>query len=164
MYENHIRLHVDLYSLHLQSLLSSQYYLLTFLPRSHPQLYLPMLFTIWKSVNSYMYDDRMLQFLAKLAEMHLDPSISDPKKIQEIPDDELSPEERRPNWSSDDLKSNYHWAGIYNSVGIFTDLDWQFIMCKCLASMGKAVPTYSTRLLHHVHFLSQRFLWQTLAL
>jgi proteasome activator subunit 4 len=120
----------------LQSLLSSQFFMLTFLPQSHPQSYLPMLFRLWESINSYMYDERMLQFLAQLAEMHVEPAISDPKKIDEIPDDARSENESRPNWSKNDLSSTGIWTGIYKDVGIFSDYDWHFIMCKCLASMG----------------------------
>jgi proteasome activator subunit 4 len=36
----------------MQKILSSQYYMVTFLPTSHPQSYLPMLFRVWHSVNS----------------------------------------------------------------------------------------------------------------
>lgn len=120
----------------LQSLLSSQFFMLTFLPQSHPQSYLPMLFRLWESVNSYMFDERMLHFLAQLAEMHVDPSISDPKRIEEVPDDASSENEGRPNWNKDDLNSSGLWGGIFKDVGIFTDYDWHFVMCKCLASMG----------------------------
>lgn len=120
----------------LQSLLSTQFFMLTFLPQSHPQSYLPMLFRLWESINSYIYDERMLHFLAQLAEMHMEPAISDPKKIDELPDDARSENEGRPNWSKNDLGSTGLWTGIYKDVGIFTDYDWHFIMCKCLASMG----------------------------
>jgi proteasome activator subunit 4 len=116
--------------------------MLTFLPQSHPQAYLPMLFRLWESVNSYIFDERMLQFLAQLSEMHLDPTISDPKAIDEIPDDARSENEGRPNWAKDDLNSAGPWSGIYKDVGIFTDYDWHFIMCKCLASMGWCLPKY----------------------
>ncbi|KAI0274846.1 hypothetical protein BC834DRAFT_814888 [Gloeopeniophorella convolvens] len=119
----------------LNSVLSSQFFMLTFLPQSHPQSYLPMLFRLWESVNSYMFDERMLQFLARLAEMHVDPSFSDPKRIDEIPDDAKSENEGRPNWVKNDLKSSGLWTGIFKDVGIFSDYDWHFIMCKCLASM-----------------------------
>jgi proteasome activator subunit 4 len=119
----------------LNSLLSTQFYMLTFLPQSHPQSYLPMFFRLWESINSYMFDERMLQFLAQLVEMHVDPSISDPRKIEEIPDDARSENEGRPNWAKKDLSSTGLWTGIFKDVGIFTDYDWHFIMCKCLASM-----------------------------
>ncbi|KAI0067819.1 hypothetical protein BV25DRAFT_1794335 [Artomyces pyxidatus] len=119
----------------LNSLLTSQYFLLTFLPQTHPQSYLPMLFRLWESVNSYMFDDHMLFFLSQLTEMHMDPSVSDPKKIGEIPDDAKTEGEGRPNWPKDDLKDHGLWTGIFKDVGIFSDYDWHFIMCKCLASM-----------------------------
>ena len=124
----------------LQSLLSSQFFMLTFLPQSHPQSYLPMFFRLWESVNSYMFDERMLQFLAQLAEMHVDPTISDPKTIEQIPDDARSENEDRPNWAKKDLSSAGLWTGIFKDVGIFTDYDWHFLMCKCLASMGWCLP------------------------
>ncbi len=116
--------------------------MLTFLPQSHPQSYLPMLFRLWESINSYIFDERMLQFLAQLAEMHVDPVISDPKTIDEIPDDTKSENEGRPNWSKNDLGSTSLWTGIYKDVGIFTDYDWHFVMCKCLASMGWCLPEF----------------------
>ncbi|KAK0473258.1 hypothetical protein IW261DRAFT_1553160 [Armillaria novae-zelandiae] len=119
----------------LDSVLSSQYYLLTFLPLSHPQSYLPMLFRMWESINSYVYDDRMLHFLSKLTEMHVSPDVSDPRKLTEIPDDERSEGEQRPRWSREDLKEDAAWQGIYKDVGIFTEHEWGLLMCKCLASM-----------------------------
>src|ERR1700722_18033334 len=38
--------------------------IVTFLPITHPQSYLPMLFRLRESINSYMYDERMLHFLS----------------------------------------------------------------------------------------------------
>lgn len=84
----------------------------------------------------------MLQFLAHLSEMHVDPTISDPKNIDEIPDDARSENEGRPNWPKDDLGSTGLWTGIFKDVGIFTDYDWHSIMCKCLASMGWFLPEF----------------------
>ncbi|KAI0702460.1 hypothetical protein BC835DRAFT_1411015 [Cytidiella melzeri] len=115
--------------------LAAQYYLLTFLPISHPQTYLPLLFRLWESINSYMYDERMLQFLSRLSETHLDPTTSDPRKIQELPDDARSDGESRPHWDKSDLDTNFRWGGLYKDVGIFTDREWNLLMCKCLASM-----------------------------
>jgi proteasome activator subunit 4 len=98
-----------------------------------------MLFRMWEAVNSYMYDDRMLDFISKLTEMHVAPEASDPRRIAEIPDDERSEDEGRPNWSGDvrkDLPDNVAWPGIYKDVGIFSEHEWHLVMCKCLASMG----------------------------
>ncbi|KAF8898398.1 hypothetical protein BD779DRAFT_1607219 [Infundibulicybe gibba] len=106
-----------------------------FLPLTHPQSYLPMLFRMWESINSYMYDERMLYFLSRLAELHVSPEVSDPRKLSEIPDDARSEGEGRPCWSKDDLKENEAWPGLYKDVGIFTDHQWQLLMCKCLGSM-----------------------------
>ena len=111
--------------------------MLTFLPLSHPQTYLPMLFRLWESINSYMYDERMLQFLSRLSEMHVDPTVSDPRKIEELPDDAKSEGEGRPEWWKEDLETNFRWGGLYKDVGIFTEREWSLLMCKCLASMGK---------------------------
>lgn len=119
-----------------QSILATEYYLLSFLPQSHPQTYLPMLFRLWESVNSYNFDERMLNFLAQLAEMHVDPSVSDPVRIETLPDDARSEDEGRPNWPKDDLKQGGPWQGIHKDVGIFTEEEWSLIMVKCLASMG----------------------------
>ncbi|KAF9056646.1 hypothetical protein BJ165DRAFT_1522537 [Panaeolus papilionaceus] len=119
----------------LDTILSSQHHLMTFLPLTHPQFYLPMLFRVWESINSYMYDERMLHFISKLTEMHTNPQVSDPKRISEIPDDERSEGEERPKWFQDNASDNVHWQGLYKDVGIFTEHEWSFLMCKCLASM-----------------------------
>lgn len=106
---------------------------------THPQSYLPMLFRVWLSLNSYMYDERMLYFLSRLVEMHVDPNVSDPRKIEEILDDARSEDEERPNWRKDDLDENGGWSGLFKDIGIFTDDQWNHLMCKCLASMGEPV-------------------------
>lgn len=99
-----------------------------------------MLFRIWESINSYAYDERMLQFIAKIAEIHLDPSVSDPARIDTIPDDQRSEGEGRPSFekptTTSAKKTSYPWYGVYSDVGIFTENEWQGLMCKCLASMG----------------------------
>jgi proteasome activator subunit 4 len=110
--------------------------MVTFLPLSHPQIYLPMIFRLWESINSYRFDNRMLEFLAKLSEIHVAQEISDPRKLDELPDDERSEAEERPAWGKETLKPGQRWLGIYKDVGIFSDHEWDFIMCKCLASMG----------------------------
>ncbi|KAJ3811833.1 hypothetical protein F5876DRAFT_38753 [Lentinula aff. lateritia] len=124
----------------LDTILSSQYYLLSFLPLSHPQSYLPMLLRIWESINSYKYDERMLHFLSKLAEMHVSPEVSDPRKIHSIPDDERSEDEGRLHGSNDtNLKDDAYWPGLYRDVGIFSEHEWSLLMCKCLASMAMII-------------------------
>ncbi|KAJ7666434.1 hypothetical protein B0H17DRAFT_1162542 [Mycena rosella] len=119
----------------LNDMLTAQFYLLTLLPLTHPQTYLPMLFRIWESINSYMYDEKMLEFLASLVEMHVASDVSDPRKAAELPDDAKSDGEGRPQWSEDDLSAPSSWPGIYKDVGVFTEHEWSLLMCKCINSM-----------------------------
>jgi proteasome activator subunit 4 len=97
-----------------------------------------MLFRLWESINSYNYDGRMLELLSYLARMHSDPGVSDPRRVQELPDDERSNGEGRPDWDKNDLPRVEHgtWGGIYKDVGIFTYAEWNLLMSKCLSSMG----------------------------
>ena len=85
----------------------------------------------------------MLQFLSRLAEMHVDPTISDPAHLCEIPDDERSEDEGRPKWKWDNDLAGQTWSGLYKDVGIFTEHEWHYIMCKCLASMGGLLTIYA---------------------
>ena len=125
----------------LDSPLAIQYYLVAFLPLSHPQVYLPAMFRLWNSINSYMFDDRMLEFLSQLAEMHVDPNVSDPERITSIPDDAKGLNEERVKWDRSDLHHNGLWMGIRKDVGIFTEDEWGMIMCKTLSSMGLSFGT-----------------------
>jgi proteasome activator subunit 4 len=125
----------------LDTLLSTQYYLLTFLPLSHPQVYLPALFRLWEPVNSAMYTSRMIAFLAKLAELHVDPSVSDPARIQSISDDARRTGDSKVQWDRSDMQISVPWTGIWKDVGIFTDDQWSKLMCYTLSSMGKHDPT-----------------------
>ena len=84
-----------------------------------------------------MYDERMLYFLSRLAEMHVDPEVSNPLRIADIPDDEISGDEERPKWSEDSFPGPRIWQGLFKDVGMFTEHEWNFLKCKCLASMGK---------------------------
>ncbi|KIK95621.1 hypothetical protein PAXRUDRAFT_826811 [Paxillus rubicundulus Ve08.2h10] len=45
--------------------------LTSFLPATHPHLYLPMVFKIWESFNSFSMDDRFLEMAGNLAEEHV---------------------------------------------------------------------------------------------
>ena len=94
-----------------------------------------MLLRVWESINSYMFDERMLHFISELTEMHTNSDVSNPQRLIEIPDDEKSEGEGRPNWSQNVTADR--WQGLYKDVGIFTQHEWNFLMCKCLASMGE---------------------------
>jgi len=83
-----------------------------------------------------MFDERMIAFLAQLAEMHVDPTVSDPCRRESVPDDARAEDEVRLNWDSEDLKQNEPWSGIWKDIGIFTEDEWAKIMCTTLSSMG----------------------------
>ena len=98
--------------------------------------------TFWNSVNAELelsaYDTVAYSrsFLSQLAEIHVDPTVSDPKRIEKIPDDAISDGEGRTKWDRSDLETNGEWRGLWKDVGIFTDAQWDTIMAKCLTSMG----------------------------
>lgn len=112
------------------------YYMVAFLPLSHPQSYLPALFVLWRSINSYMYDSRMIPFLSKLCIMHVDPTVSDPAKLSEIPDDARGEKQDMP-WDKSSVHTPSPWPGLWSDIGIFTEDQWQMLMCKLLLTMGK---------------------------
>lgn len=76
--------------------------------------------------------------MSQLAELHVDPTVSDPKRVDGIPDDARSTGEGRPRWDRDDLNTNGEWSGLWKDVGIFTNAQWDTIMVKCLTSMGQS--------------------------
>ncbi|KAF8559342.1 hypothetical protein OG21DRAFT_1402974 [Imleria badia] len=45
--------------------------LTSFLPPSHPHLYLPLVFKLWEAFNSFSMDDRFLELAGNLAEEHV---------------------------------------------------------------------------------------------
>ncbi|KAG9314593.1 hypothetical protein JVU11DRAFT_5396 [Chiua virens] len=45
--------------------------LTSFLPPSHPHLYLPVIFKLWEAFNSFSMDDRFLELAGNLAEEHV---------------------------------------------------------------------------------------------
>ena len=106
-----------------------------------------------------MYDERMLHFISQLSEIHLNPEASDPIKIAGIPDDERSEGEGRPNWYPN-TASHSTWHGLYKDVGIFTEHEWNLLMCKCLASMGKHQCRIYKEVRINVDSPSQKSHWQ----
>ena len=77
--------------------------------------------------------------------MHVNPEASNPKILTEVPDDEISEGEGRPNWARKDYFDRYQWQGLFKDVGIFTEYEWNFLMCKCLASMGTNIRCHFCR-------------------
>ncbi|CDS82081.1 related to BLM10-proteasome activator subunit [Sporisorium scitamineum] len=84
----------------LNSVIATQAFLVHFLPISHPQRWLPTMFRLWESFNSSLFDDQMLDLLARLAEMHVtDPSISSAssaRKASTLAEATMRPEAQAP--------------------------------------------------------------------
>ncbi|WFD08563.1 Proteasome activator BLM10 [Malassezia vespertilionis] len=55
----------------INSVIATQAYLVHFLPLSEPQRWLPTMFRLWQSFKSSLFDDQMLDHLARLAEFHV---------------------------------------------------------------------------------------------
>ena len=67
----------------LNSILATQSFMAQFLPLSHPQQWLDPSFVLWEAFsNSQMFTEQWLDVMARLAEKHVDPSISDPRLIE----------------------------------------------------------------------------------
>lgn len=67
----------------LNSILACQSFMAHFLPISHPQSWLDPAFVLWESfVNSQIFTEQWLDVMSRLAEKHVDPSVSDPKLIE----------------------------------------------------------------------------------
>lgn len=69
----------------LNSILATQSFLAHFLPVSHPQEWLQPSFVLWEAFsNSQIYTEQWLDVMSRLAEKHMDPSISDPKLVEKF--------------------------------------------------------------------------------
>jgi hypothetical protein len=118
----------------LDSVLATQSFFVHFVPLSHPQEWLPAVFTLWQSFNSTIYDDQWLDLLARLAERHVDPNLSHPRLVEALKD---AAEQHGGLLDADVPLTD--WAGIRKDVGIFTDEEFSFIMSKCLRVMGTSI-------------------------
>ena len=131
----------------LNSVIATQAFLVHFLPLSHPQRWLPAMFRLWESFNSSLFDDQMLDLLARLAEMHVsDPRLSSAESASKAgsrPDARL-PDETASATASGESESSATEPeqvnmGLFSEVGIFTEQHFSLIMTKCLKSAGLPV-------------------------
>ncbi|BGP22448.1 Proteasome activator BLM10 [Rhodotorula toruloides] len=68
----------------LNSIIASQAFCTHFLPTSHPQYYLPAVFKLWEAFSSEIYDEQWLDFVERLAVLHVDPRVSHPDIVDEL--------------------------------------------------------------------------------
>lgn len=128
-----------------------------------------MMFRLSESFASATFDDQMLDMLSRLAELHVDPTISDPKRLEpgytrEVVEDD---DDKERDSGLKDLASHRwadsvalgdngyepersssagsmevdggEWKGIGKDVGIFTEQEYKGIMTICLASMSESL-------------------------
>ncbi|WVQ63803.1 uncharacterized protein L199_001958 [Kwoniella botswanensis] len=69
----------------MDSILATQTFLVHFLPISHCQKWLPVIFRLWHGLNSGLWDDQASDLMGQLAIAHVDPGKSDPSVINRIP-------------------------------------------------------------------------------
>ncbi|SNX83239.1 related to BLM10 - proteasome activator subunit [Melanopsichium pennsylvanicum] len=153
----------------LNSVIATQAFLVHFLPISHPQRWLPTMFRLWESFNSSLFDDQMLDLLARLAELHVtDPSISSAssaRKAGSLAEATSRPEVQSAERAEGDEQMDERNAsqklvdadststsgtaspsgriGLFSDIGIFTEQQYSLIMTKCLKSAG--LPVGSTK-------------------
>lgn len=97
----------------LNSVIATQAFLVQFLPLDEPQAWLPAMFRLWETFKSSLFDDQMLDHLARLAEHQLLDA---------------------PAAAIDDAK-----PALWQETGLFTDAQFALIMTKCLRSAGLPV-------------------------
>lgn len=131
----------------INSVIAVQAYLVHFLPISKPQRWLPAMFKLWESFESSLFDDQMLDLLARLAEMHIDPAASSDgvpsSSTSEHGPSSTSTEES----SSTTAQANGSAANgsssalpsLWNEVGLLTQDQFSTVMTKALRSAGLPV-------------------------
>ncbi|UZJ50775.1 hypothetical protein CBS101457_000095 [Exobasidium rhododendri] len=122
----------------INSILATQSLLVHFLPISHPQSWLPAMFRLWESFSSSLFDDQMLDLLARVAEMHVeDPRMSSGQSLHETG---IHADDHKAGETVNDTNGTQESVdGLWNEVGIFTEEQFALIMSKCLRSAGLPV-------------------------
>ncbi|WWD21364.1 hypothetical protein CI109_105848 [Kwoniella shandongensis] len=69
----------------MDSILATQAFLVHFLPITHCQKWLPLIFRLWQGLNSGLWDDQASDLMGQLAIAHVNPGKSDPSLIDKIP-------------------------------------------------------------------------------
>lgn len=110
------------------SVIAGQAFLVHFLPLSKPQRWLPAMFKLWSTFESSLFDDQMIDLLARLSEMHCDPAIS---AESSSPSPSLEPGAAESAASVP--------AGLWKDVGLLTKDQFSLVMTKALRAAGLPV-------------------------
>lgn len=111
--------------------------------------------------------------VAALTVLHLNPKLSDPKRITKIPQSPLNPVSNSGKSSSEqsedddqshegfkvdamdldhaqsqekpqgDAENPSKWKGVRSDIGILTEKQFQTVVTKCIATLGKPSPYWS---------------------
>ncbi|KAK8843981.1 hypothetical protein IAR55_006774 [Kwoniella newhampshirensis] len=81
----------------MDSILATQAFLVHFLPISHCQKWLPLIFRLWHGLNSGLWDDQASDLMGQLAIAHVNPGKSDPSFIDKIPKGTFNTPEEQAN-------------------------------------------------------------------
>lgn len=92
-----------------QTVLTMVPVLTSFLPPTHTQLYLPMVFKLWEAFNSSLLDDRFTELCGELAEEHVAGQFGE---------------------------AGAEGTTQWKSVGIWSEAEWTFLIGKALGSMS----------------------------
>lgn len=113
----------DLDGSNINSVIAVQAFLVHFLPLSQPKRWLPAMFKLWDSFESGMFDDQMLDLLARLTVIHCNPELAGHERGA---DDEM------PNQDA-----------LWQEIGLLTKEQFALVMTKALRSAG--LPVGSTK-------------------
>ena len=134
------------------------------------------MFKLWDGINSGLYDEQMLDLrkfnrghkqekanqhertkhpllciVANLSKIHLNPSLSSPKRLEdipksmvnEVPEDEVLHDGDEMDLDGEEAEEDVTnkdagWQGIRKDIGILTESEFQTVMTKCLRAMSES--------------------------
>ncbi|CAO1628827.1 unnamed protein product [Parajaminaea phylloscopi] len=120
----------DLDGSNINSVIAVQAFLVHFLPLSQPQRWLPAMFKLWATFESGMFDDQMLDLLARLTVLHCNPDGAVPQKLRG--EHKAEPRSTDPNGEE-----------LWSDIGLLTHEQFSLVMTKALRSAG--LPVGSTK-------------------
>lgn len=88
--------------------------------------------------------------MANLSKIHLNPSLSNPKRLEDIPKtmvnanaaDEAARDSDEMDLDGEEVEEDVPskdagWQGLRKDIGILTESEFQLVMTKCLRAMGQ---------------------------
>ncbi|EIW66071.1 hypothetical protein TREMEDRAFT_35609 [Tremella mesenterica DSM 1558] len=107
----------------MDSILATQAFLVHFLPITHCQKWLPLIFRLWQGFNSGLWDDQASDLMGQLAINHVDPGRSDPSFIERIPRGIFNTPEEEANSPNHNRILRSHKARLLDVAGEIVEDD-----------------------------------------